>query len=72
MGKVIGHIYKHSQRNWPHSPPNTNLVLPQSPGSSMQTQQNISCNASVGAHALSSSVSDQINFHHVNTDVNYN
>ena len=72
MGKGIISIYKDDQRNCPNPPPSTNLFLPQSYETSLQTQSTSDYDASVGAHALQYSVSDQITSHHVNNAVNDN
>ena len=72
MGKGIDLIYKHRQYNWPYPSPNTTLVLPQRPETSIQIQRNSACYASVFAHDLESSVSDQTTIHHDNTNVNNN
>ena len=71
-GKGIDRIYKHTQRNWTYPSPNTNFVIPHSPHTSIQNLRISACAASLGAHVLACTVSDKINIHHVNTDVNDN
>ena len=70
--KGIRRIYKHSQGNWPYSSPNTTFVIPQRPETSTQTQRSSVCDDSMGAHDLESSISDQSNINHINTDINNN
>ena len=72
VGKGIVRIHKQSQTNWPYPSPNTTFVILKHPYTFIQTQRTSYCDASLGAHALASSVSDQITIHHVNTDTNNN
>ena len=66
MGKVIRCILKKS------SITGTTLVITQHTKFYTKTQHSSDCESSVCAHALSSSVSDKITIHKVNTDVNNN
>ena len=72
MGKGIGCIYKHSQRNWPYLSLNTTFAIPQSSEPSKQTQITSAYDTSVGASDLSSPVLDQNTRNHVNIDVKNN
>ena len=72
LGKGIGRIHKHSQRNWPYPSPNIISFLLQCNDPYIQTQLTSACDASVGTHALASAVSYKITIHHVNNDFNDN
>ena len=68
MDKGIVRIYKYDQQNWPHSPPNTNVSIPQRSNTSVQTQQNSASDSSVGAHVVASSELYKRTNHNGNTD----
>ena len=57
VGKGIVRIHKQSQTNWPYPSPNTTFVILKHPYTFIQTQRTSYCDASLGAHALASSVS---------------
>ena len=71
-GKGISCVYKYDHRNRPYLSQKQTLVIPQHSETYIQTQQTSASDASVGAHALTSSGLDQSTNHHGNTDVNNN
>ena len=69
IGKGIGHIYKHDQRNWPYPYPNTNFSIPTCSDTTIKNQLNNDYGVSVGENYVSSAGLDQITHHHGNTDL---
>ena len=72
MGKGIIPIYKCYQQNWPYPPQNTNFAILQRSDTSIRSQHNIASDASMVAHALEYSESNQRKNLHSNTDINCN
>ena len=72
MGKAIGRIYKHDQRNWSYPSTKTTFVIPSRFDTSIPTQRNSASDVSSGANYVTPSGLDQSTNHHVIMDGKYN